>query len=109
MFGFLMPHRAETPKTRSQQHLARRATPVLDSIQWTHASLDHSHVTRNRGKTCSAPRFRPVPFETAIAVVYVSPRTRGPLDPPIGLPAAESAAADQTDAPTFVKREIWPR
>src|ERR1039458_1806224 len=24
-----MPHRAETPKTRSQQHLERRATPVL--------------------------------------------------------------------------------
>src|SRR5450759_4843891 len=33
VFGFLMPHRAEAPKTRSQQHLARRATPVLDSIQ----------------------------------------------------------------------------
>jgi hypothetical protein len=33
LFGFLMPHRAETPKTRSQQHLARRATPVLLSIQ----------------------------------------------------------------------------
>jgi hypothetical protein len=32
VFGFLMPHRAETPKTRSQQHLARRATPVLESI-----------------------------------------------------------------------------
>src|ERR1035437_4576388 len=32
-----MPHRAETPKTRSQQHLARRATPVLLSIhQLTH-------------------------------------------------------------------------
>jgi hypothetical protein len=33
VFGFLMPHRAETPNTRSQQHLARRATPALDSIQ----------------------------------------------------------------------------
>jgi hypothetical protein len=33
VFGFLMPHRADTPKTRSQQHLARRATPLLLSIQ----------------------------------------------------------------------------
>ena len=29
---------AETPKTRSQRHLARRATPVLLSIQLTHVS-----------------------------------------------------------------------
>jgi hypothetical protein len=33
VFGFLMPHRAETPKTRSQRHLARIATPVLLSNQ----------------------------------------------------------------------------
>jgi hypothetical protein len=39
VFGFLMPHRAETPTTRSQQHLERRATPVLHSIhQLRHVS-----------------------------------------------------------------------
>jgi hypothetical protein len=35
---------AETPKTRSQRHLARRATPVLESIQLTHVSCGESET-----------------------------------------------------------------
>jgi hypothetical protein len=54
VFGFLMPHRAETPKTRSQQHLARRATPVFLSIQLTHVSSAVSET----GLGTVTPQFR---------------------------------------------------
>jgi hypothetical protein len=71
-FGFLMPHRAETPKTRSQQHLERRATPVLHSIQLTHVSSRPFPPCSNQRRGWSAHRSLPVdsnpPEMTAVIV-----------------------------------------
>jgi hypothetical protein len=79
-----------------QRRYWRRAMLVLESIQLTHVSLGPSPTRSKSGKTSSAHRSRATPPETAIGTVYGSPRTRGPLDPSIGLrPAKHNCRSDR--------------